>query len=150
MDLLGRRGARSRYRRTARRAGRFGSARQLQSPSAGAGSLVGDAHPGPAVGPRIGAAAGPARVGTGTPVQDAGWRSPVLRPRGAPGLETDARTRASLAAMGLKAVLHDQTGRDGHRARDLPLDHRSPWREAVGDNNSPRGAVFLLSLPTAC
>ena len=48
----------------------------------------------------------------------------------------------------LRRVLHDQGGRPGHGASDLPLDHRSAWGTHMGDGERAPGCC--LSVHPAC
>jgi C4-dicarboxylate-specific signal transduction histidine kinase len=44
-----------------------------------------------------------------------------------------------------RSARHDEAARHGHGAGDLPLDHRGPWRAAVGYAEAPMGAVFQFA-----
>jgi len=46
-----------------------------------------------------------------------------------------------------ETLLHDEARRHGHGPLDLPLDYRSPWWTAVGDQVRAAGALFSVYDP---
>src|SRR5258708_12667551 len=71
-------------------------------------------------------------------------------PKGAwaAGSGTPAGGGARRASRAVGAILHDQARRYGHGPLDLPLDYRSPWWAAVGDQvRAAGGRSFSLQSP---